>query len=427
MHENRNNLLSSILFISYLVFFTSLIFSFRAISSVSIGLILIAGVLKNKIEQKRFFSRSLKSPILILCSLFFILQCISLLYTTDLHQGWKNIRLKSALVLIPLALFCCNYLDERIRKRLLNWYCILLLLAGIIAIIVAFKNYRASGDGSVFVYHALVLIYSGHAVQFSILVFIGLLHLCEMLQGKEFFANKFFHSFLILFFVIFLFLLSSKLVIIFFFIYFIFLMARFFILKSIGKTFIATSITALVIFSILIFSIPNPINSRFRDILGTNFSFLKKETFSPGDYFNGLEFRMLQWRFVPEILQEKNAWLMGVSPGDAQTLLDQKYIATNMYIGTPERGDKGFLGYNTHNEFLESLLQTGFIGLVLFMLIIGSLLKMVWERKRADLSFATIILVIYSFSESVFETQYSLFIFLFFPLFFYQGKISKAA
>lgn len=427
MHENRNNFLSSLLFISYLVFFTSLIFSFRAISSLSIGLILIAGVLKNKIEQKRFFSRYLRSPILILCILFFLFQCISLLYTTDLHEGWKNIRLKSALVLIPLALFCCDYPGKGSRKRLLNCYCFILLAACIIALVVAFKNYRASGDVSVFVYHALVLIYSGHAIQFSILVFIGLIHLCEMLQGKEFLANKFFHFFMVLFFIIFLFLLSSKLVIVFFFLYFIFFMSRVFILRSLGTTFIAATITGLVIFSVLIFSIPNPINSRFREIFRTNFSLLKKETFSPGNYFNGLEFRLLQWRFVPEILQEKNAWLKGVSPGDAQKLLDQKYIATNMYIGTPERGDNGFLGYNTHNEFLESLLQTGCIGLVLFLLIIGSLLKMLWERKQADLSFVTAILVIYSFSESVFETQYSLFIFLFFPLFFYRGGDSKTA
>jgi O-antigen ligase len=128
---------------------------------------------------------------------------------------------------------------------------------------------------------------------------------------------------------------------------------------------------------------------------------------------------------VPAILNEKKAWLAGVSPGDAQNYLNQKYISKNMYTGTVARGDKGFIGYNTHDQFLESLLETGLVGSLLFLLICWSLVKMVRERKKAELSFVTILLLVYSFSESVFETQYSLFIFLFFPLFFYLPK-SKA-
>jgi O-antigen ligase len=98
-----------------------------------------------------------------------------------------------------------------------------------------------------------------------------------------------------------------------------------------------------------------------------------------------------------------------------------------MYIGTAERGDKGFIGYNTHDQFLESLLETGLIGCSIFLLICWSMLKMIRERKKAALSFIIILLLVYSFSESVFESQYSIFIFLFFPLFFYlpKGKGSK--
>ncbi len=54
-----------------------------------------------------------------------------------------------------------------------------------------------------------------------------------------------------------------------------------------------------------------------------------------------------------------------------------------MYTGTVARGDKGFIGYNTHDQFLESLLETGLIGSLLFLLICWSLVKMILERKRA--------------------------------------------
>jgi hypothetical protein len=47
---------------------------------------------------------------------------------------------------------------------------------------------------------------------------------------------------------------------------------------------------------------------------------------------------------------------------------------------------------------------------------------MAWQKKDRTLSFITILLLLYSFSESVFETQYSLVIFIFFPLFFLNEK-----
>jgi O-antigen ligase len=165
--------------------------------------------------------------------------------------------------------------------------------------------------------------------------------------------------------------------------------------------------------------IRNPIGDRFEEIIQTDFDFLKKEKYDPGEYFNGLQFRVLQWRFVPQILRERKAWLTGVSIGDDQAYLNQKYISEDMYIGSPERVGKGFIGYNTHNEFLQALLQTGVPGLLLFIMITATFIKMMIERRKSAFIFVSLLLVIYSFTESVFETQYSLFMYLFFPLFFY--------
>src|SRR5678816_3233849 len=101
MPEHSNTrIINGLLFVLYLAFFVSLVFAFRAITSISIALILIAGLVKNRIEQKRFFNRNLVNPLVIFCGLLLILQFISLLYTNDLDQGWKNIRLKSGLVII---------------------------------------------------------------------------------------------------------------------------------------------------------------------------------------------------------------------------------------------------------------------------------------------------------------------------------------
>ena len=61
MPENQNKFLSALLFVLYLVFLVSLIFSVRAINSISIPLLLIVGLAKNKIEKRNFLSAKLKS------------------------------------------------------------------------------------------------------------------------------------------------------------------------------------------------------------------------------------------------------------------------------------------------------------------------------------------------------------------------------
>ncbi len=428
MSQNKyTRIINDLLFVLYLAFFVSLVFAFRAVSSISIALILVTGLIKNAIEQKSLFNRNTLNPFVIACGLLFFLQLISLLYTTDMEQGWKNIRLKSALVIIPLSLCCCAYVNETTRRKLLKWYCIILFTACLLAIYHAARTYSVTRNPGVFLYHSLVSIYSAHAVQFSILVFVSLLHLFEALTKKEIVFNKYSDLFLTAFFLVFLFFLSSKLVIAFFLVYFLYAMIRSFLFKSISGKSVVLSIAGLAIFSLFVFFTQNRISNRFREMIQTDFDFIKRERFTPGDYFNGLQFRLLQWEFVPHILNDKTAWLLGVSPGDAQNCLDETYISRNMYIGTAERGDKGFIGYNTHDQFLESLLETGLIGCSIFLLICWSMLKMIRERKKAALSFIIILLLVYSFSESVFESQYSIFIFLFFPLFFYlpKGKGSK--
>ena len=215
----------------------------------------------------------------------------------------------------PPSLCCCDYINETTRRKLLKWYCLILFCACLYAIYHAFRRYSATHNSSVLLYHPLVSIYSGHAVQFSILVFISLLHLFEALTKRAIVFSKYVDLLLIAFFLVFLFLLSSKLVIAFFLVYFLYAMIKSFLFKSINAKFIVISIISLAVFSLFIFSTQNRISNRFKEIIQTDFHFIKRERFSPGDYFNGLQFRLLQWEFVPGILNEKKAWLAGVSPG----------------------------------------------------------------------------------------------------------------
>ena len=96
-----------------------------------------------------------------------------------------------------------------------------------------------------------------------------------------------------------------------------------------------------------------------------------------------------------------------------------------MYSGEPGRGDRGYLIYNTHNQFLETILQNGIIGLSVLLIICFSLVKMAANEKNRVTSFIILLLLAWLFTESAFETQYGIIIFTFFPLFVTTGKIEK--
>ncbi len=165
---------------------------------------------------------------------------------------------------------------------------------------------------------------------------------------------------------------------------------------------------------------------RFNDIFIGNIKVIEKNQFSTGDYFNGLQFCLLQWKLVTEILDEQHAWLLGVTPGDAQHLLDLKYLSLNMYVGDRSDEHHGFLRYNAHNEFLESILQTGALGLVAFLMVCWGLVDMMIRSKKMEFWLVGTLLLCYSFVESVFETQYGVLIFSFFPLFLFYTTVKDS-
>jgi O-antigen ligase len=419
---HKNNTITSLLYLLYLGFILSLVFAFRAETSMAVGLLLIAGFIKNKTDTGFLVNAALKNRYMAACALFFVLQLTALFYTDHIQEGWKHVQIKSALLFIPLSFFCCTYLNAYRFSKLMAAYIYLLAAALSWCLIVSYVKYQFNhADITIFFYHQLVSSLGHHAVIFSILVFVALIYLLQTAGEGNYVLNRTIHFILILYFIAGMLLLASKMVIAFMAGYLLFYLFTT-IKKNTNTRFTIVIITFLgILFTSIIVLTKNPVSRRFNDMLHGNINVIQQTSFSPGNYFNGVQFRLLQWRFVKEIVQENHAWLLGVSPGDAQNLLNQKYITTHMYTGRPGTADQGFLGYNTHNQFLESLLQTGIVGLLCFLVICFEMIKMAARQKNNLLSATVILLIIYSFNESVFETQYGLVLFTFLPLFFYFG------
>jgi O-antigen ligase len=414
--------LSLVIEVLYLAFFISLACTFRAITSIAIGSLLLAGIIKNWTETKSLFNQKLKNPFLYGCLMLYLIHVIAMLYTNNQLEGWHDIQKKSELVLLPLALCYTPNFTDTIKKRLILYYIFIVAAVSVYCLCYAAWSYFQTGDSSFFFYHQLVERVKGHAIYFSILVFIALLFLLEALEKNSFGFNKTLLIPFIIFLSVFLLLLSSRLVTGFYFLYLVFYFIHLIKNKSVNRFLIIASSVLLIFGSIIILTTANPVSKRFSDITKGDLRVIEMEKFNPGMYFNGLQFRLLQWRFTGEILNENRAWLTGVGPANAQHYFNQKYISTNMYIGEPARGNHGFLGYNAHNQFLETLLQTGIPGLVVLLFICIALLKIAWQKRKKELSFIIALLLAWLFTESPLERQYGILIFTFFPLFLSLDK-----
>ncbi|MEO5591784.1 MAG: O-antigen ligase family protein [Chitinophagaceae bacterium] len=289
-----------------------------------------------------------------------------------------------------------------------------------------YKHCFMHAQNDIFFYHELVSPFKQHAVQVSIYCFAGLLYLLDRLQKGYSFINRGIHFLLILYFICCLLLLSSKLVIVFSaccLVYYVFLILK---AKLNRPYMLLASLFAGLVMIALVLSTQNKVSRRFNEILSGDLHLVEQQNFNPGIYFNGLQFRLLQWRFVKEILTEHQAWVTGVSD-EAQTLLDEKYISTHMYTGSINSTTRGYLGYNTHDQFLEALLQTGIPGLVSFILICCAMVSLAIQRQNRELAITVFLLIAYCFNESLLETQYGVMLFTFFPLFIYYGSENKPA
>lgn len=425
--SKRNTLtLPEVVLWLYTLFFISICFSLYFVSSITIGLIIIAGLINNWLETKTFFNPRLKNPFLYGCLSLFIAYFIALLYSHPNHEGWSDIQVKTALIFSPLAICSTSFINSTTKKKLSVNLIFVVIIASLYCTGTAIGRYFQSGDSSFFFYHTLVHPVNGHAIYFSVLVFIALLFSIELLLKSIFILSKAFHLACIVFLSFFLFLLSSKLVIAFYFLYLIACFISLIKKKPSHSKLIITSLILFIAASLISLTTSNPVSRRFVDITEGNLQVLNMEKFNPGMYFNGVQFRLLEWRFTSEILNENHGWITGVGPANAQDLLNKKYASLDMYIGEPSRGDHGFLGYNTHNQFLETILKTGVFGLLALLFTCFTLIKMARQKKKRLISFIIALLITWLFTESVLERQYGIIIFTFFPLFIWSEEKQAA-
>ncbi len=404
----------------YVIFFCSLFVSWRAISSISTGMLLLLSVLHTNPLQTLKALDTREKFFLYTCLLFFLIQFMPFSPGWGNSEFWKNIQLKSGVIMVPLAVLLTRGVRQRNKNILMKTYCVALFSSLLYCLFIALKTYMETNNSSVFFYHNLLSPFRHHAVFVSIYTFIALLLLLEEARRQNYLFRPALHYFFAFFFSISIFLLSSKLVITFLIIYVCYYLVTITVLKKNRQRIVLSGIALILVLTALLLTTNNFAGNRLRDIAKGSFSLHRQEHFHPGVYFNGIQFRLLQLRLVPEILTEQSKWWAGTGSSNSQQLLDKKYLLLNMYTGDG-KNDRGYLGLNTHNQFLESLLKQGLAGLFVFILLFTAFMLLGRTNGKNNYLFAWLLLAAYTFIESILETQYGIVLFTFFPAFLSTG------
>src|SRR4051812_27674239 len=184
-------ILNNILLLLYVALFLSIACAFRGITSISIGLIVLFGILSYKKQTGRFIDKKLFSPFVLGCFTLFILDTLSLLYTNNLHEDLNHLSLSSALVFVPLAL---SYSKPSINRgfyiKSMKYFSVFLIISSVYCLCIAFFRIMDGQPISVLFYHSLVKPFDQHAVQYSILIFFDLLFLFEYSRKEPIFTHK---------------------------------------------------------------------------------------------------------------------------------------------------------------------------------------------------------------------------------------------
>jgi O-antigen ligase len=348
----------------------------------------------------------------------FLLDIAGMLFSHN-RAAAEHVMEKSATLLAIAFVFCAGtFADDAGYRQFMTFYCGLLFAACLYCIWMACRHYQLKQDISVFFYHPLSQPIGQNAVFFSVYMIFGLLYLLShpiQTGGLTPAIRRPLQFFLIAFFTGIIILLSSKLLLIVLFLILVSHILQRYIARRNYAVIILISVTGLSIVLWLVLA-DNPIKRRYQDLERGDLSLIKANKFTPSTNFNGAQLRLLQWRYANEILYENHAWIFGVSSGDSQDLLNQKYKKAEVDTGIPNTKQKGFLDYNFHNQYIETTVKSGIVGLAVLLTVCWLLILIVRDQQTQESFFTILTLLLILTVESFLTLQDGIFAFAFIPL-----------
>lgn len=327
--------------------------------------------------------------------LYFLVQLIPLGDRLLDLSSWKEIEQQLPLLAFPL-LFMLSHIDKRdFTNTASSGLLFAVLFASIIMILESTFRFFNSFDFNVFTYHSLSKPFDSGAIYFSFFIVLVLFRIDKM---HWLFKHKWIGVSTISILVLVLFLLASKLILVTGILLLLIKQGKF--IKERLKFSRFTCLGIIVFLMILLI----PLGQRFSKIFNPRLDMVNQESYSYDSPLNGLNLRLIQSRLGIEILQQEKAWTNGVGIDRSQELLNKKYKGKGIYTGYEGTADTGYLNYNFHNQYMETLVRSGIIGLLLLLIIMSVLIKTSSQNKFAS-PWEIGIILLFFITESVLERQ----------------------
>ncbi|MGD1843877.1 MAG: O-antigen ligase family protein [Salibacteraceae bacterium] len=337
---------------------------------------------------------------------YYLLHTVALAYTENLALGGFILEKKTGLWLLPMLISSGPVVSPLQLKQLLRAFAGAVTLGLIYCLIRAGVEWDFAGNTQLFFHHNLSNFIGMHAIYLSAFVLLSLLGIGQwMLEANK---TKIQTGLLITWaaFLIFcLLLLASKIMIINLLVLGSIAALVGFSRRGSARKGIAVTLGMLLLAITIILALPET-RKRFQSVWDGQFEVVTMDHYVYSTPFNGLTLRLVIWRLGLEAMHEEKAWLGGLGPGDVQATMDSTYRESGLYVGNPDIGDHGYLGYNLHNQYLETLASIGIVGLLVLLIWWGALFFWAWKQRKwiAFLFLATI--ASFSLSESTLETHH---------------------
>lgn len=348
-----------------------------------------------------------------ICFIFlYLLYLCGMFYTNDVQNGWFNLQVKLSLIILPFALSPCVNLTKKQINWVYTFFIIGCVIAAIICLVISGLRYNEEiylkkhnlynlGIGINFFLSSRLSFFM-HPSYFSLYICFAL---SLLLFCKTYFSNKkvLGSGIATLFFVAIVLLSSIAGILILSIIILVFLIK----LRSIIYTLLILSLSAGA-FTSVYYSAPE-FARKFED-----FAFALKAKPIQESTTESSTARVLIWQSSLETVMQNP--VIGFGTGDVTKALNAKYA---------EKNYKGLLQnkLNAHNQFLQTTLALGFIGVLGLLVLLFFGLKYFIKNKSLLGILLIFILVLNFMVESMLETQAGVVFFSFWLLFeSYKGK-----
>ena len=385
---------------------------------------LVEGHFREKLQRLRH------QPLALAWMAFYVLHLLGMLYTTDLGRGKGDLEAKFSFFVLPLLLGSVPPLARQQVRRLTYLFVGACTLGILYALGRAALAYLNDGNTDHFFYHKLSGFMGIHGIYFAIYVSFCLFVPADFLlqhRGEGPSRLKWGAGLLMLLFTVVIILLSSKTMIILVVVY----LNVFLVLYAIKgrRNVVGAVVVVNVLFGAALLSLPF-VRERFHNALHSDYFDYKRQN-DYEFYYTGVSLRIAIWRVCVDIVQEQRAWFWGVGTGDGQQMLDEKYEAYGFYTGNATLSDRGVLGYNAHNQYLQFLLSVGLLGLGGFLALLVLTMQVVVRSGQHLLLMLLVLLSVSSLTESVLCRQKGVvFFMLFYCLYIfhsaYQSSTAKS-